>query len=296
MASKVSALDKLKADRSYLEELKRKSEKERKRRQSSAQKLKDDHKQKRLQKEQELKDEQRRREERQRRQAKVSVDVSVSLKKVIDHLIEVKKVLPLDQVFKQLCCKGSKLKLLELLKKSQYVEVRDEAKPVMIKYKSKYDINNKEELLDFMFKQWKQPVKLENTHGLLVDDVVDSYLGCDKDVEALTLEGMLYQIVNPKTQQKMLYFPDKTTQVKPLDPALANLWNEQKFESEEAIEEGLRDAGIVPSVRISKWSRLIKSKKGPKKKIAKKREFRPRHVTNSHMPELFKLKQPATHN
>lgn len=40
MASKVSALEKLKADRSYLEELKRKSEKERKRRQSSSQKHK----------------------------------------------------------------------------------------------------------------------------------------------------------------------------------------------------------------------------------------------------------------
>merc|ERR1712174_23795 len=179
MSSKVSALEKLKADRSYLEELKRKSEKERKRRQSSSQKHKEEQKLKRLREQQELKEEQQRREERQRRLAKVSVDVSVSLKKVVDHLVEVKQLLPLDQVFKQLGCKGSKLKLLELLKKSSFVEVKDDTKPVLVKYKSKYDINNKAELMDFMFKKWKQPVGLEVSHGLLAEDVADSYYGCD---------------------------------------------------------------------------------------------------------------------
>ena len=102
MASKVSKFEELKADRSYLEELKKKSEKERIRRQAGAKKLKEEHKLKRLQKEQELKDEQRRREEKLRRQAKVSVEVTVSLKKVIDHLTEVKKLVVLDQVFKEL--------------------------------------------------------------------------------------------------------------------------------------------------------------------------------------------------
>ena len=42
MASKVSKFEELKADRSYLEELKKKSEKERIRRQAGAKKLKED--------------------------------------------------------------------------------------------------------------------------------------------------------------------------------------------------------------------------------------------------------------
>jgi transcription initiation factor TFIIE subunit beta len=298
MASKVSALEKLKADRSYLEELKRKSEKERKRRQSSSQKHKEEQKLKRQREQQELKDEQQRREERQRRLAKVSVDVSVSLKKVVDHLVEVKQLLPLDQVFKQLGCKGSKLKLLELLKKSTYVEVRDEVKPVLVKFKSKYDINNKEELLDYMFKQWKQPLGNDAPLGLLVDDVADSYFDCDKDVESLVSEGQFYQVLNPKTQQKFLFFPDRTTQVKPLTPALAGLWNDQKInEPGHTLDDLLKESGIAPATRCSKWSKLGRSNKIDKKKKQKqKREYQPRNVTNAHMPELFKAKQPNTFN
>jgi len=298
MSSKVSALEKLKADRSYLEELKRKSEKERKRRQSSSQKHKEEQKLKRLREQQELKEEQQRREERQRRLAKVSVDVSVSLKKVVDHLVEVKQLLPLDQVFKQLGCKGSKLKLLELLKKSSFVEVKDDTKPVLVKYKSKYDINNKSELLDYMFKQWKQPsTNLDVPLGLLVEDVADSYFDCDKDIESLVSDGQFYQVVNPKTQQKVLFFPDRTTQAKPLNPALVSLWNEQKLnEPGKSLDDLLKDSGIAPATRCSKWSRLGKSSKIAKKKIKQKREYQPRNVTNAHMPELFKAKQPSTFN
>jgi len=138
MSSKVSQLEKLKLDTAYFDELRRKSEKERVRRQAGAKKLKEEHKQKRLQREQQLKLEQQRREEKQRRQAKVSVEVTLSLKKVIDHLTKVKDLVPLDVIFKQLGCKGSKQKLLELLRKSPYAEVKEGTKPLLVKYKSKY--------------------------------------------------------------------------------------------------------------------------------------------------------------
>merc|ERR1712203_76056 len=107
-STKVSALEKLKADRSYLEELKLKSEKERVRRKAGAKKIWDEALQKRLQKEQEAKLEKERLLERQRRQSKVSADVTMSMKKVIDHLTEVKEVVAIDVIFKHLGCKGSK--------------------------------------------------------------------------------------------------------------------------------------------------------------------------------------------
>jgi len=288
MASKVSKFEELKADRSYLEELKRKSEKERIRRQAGAKKLKEEHKLKRLQKEQELKDEQRRREEKLRRQAKVSVEVTVSLKKVIDHLTEVKKLVVLDQVFKELGCKGSKAKLLELLKKSTYVEVKDDVKPVLVKYKSKYNINTKNELEDFMFNLWKQAVGDDVVHGVNMEHVADSYLGCDEDIADLISQGKFYQVVNPKTQEKRLFYPDRTTRQKPLDSSLLNLWNEQKVDSDR-LDELLREHGVTPARRVFKWKGIAKV--GKVKKVPKKREYRPRNVTNVHMPELFQTKK-----
>jgi len=252
--------------------------------------------QKRLEKEEEAKKEKDRLMERQRRQAKVSVDVTMSMKKVIDHLTEVKKLVALDAVFKQLGCKGSKLKLLEHLKKSAYVEVRDETKPVMVKYKSKYDIQNKEELFEFMYKLWSKPVNTEDEHGVSLDDVADSYLGCDKDIEKLVSQGKFYQVLNTKTQKAQLFYPDKGVREKFLDTQLVNLWHERKVTDAGALEKSLKDSGIAPATKAFKWRGLLSKKAGAKKGQKKPREYRPRNVTNVHMPELFTQDQPKTFN
>lgn len=292
MSAKASALDKLKADTAYFEELRRKSEKERIRRKAGAKKLKDEAQQKKLLKEQEAKAAEQRALERQKRQAKVSVEVTLSMKKVIDHLTEVKQLVALDAIFKQLGCKGSKIKLLDLLRKSPFVEVRDETKPVLVKYKSKYDIKDESELLDFMYRHWSKPVNTENVLGVALEDVADSYLDCDKDINKLVAQGKFYSIMNPKVRKAQVFYPDKATQHKPLDPQLLTLWNERKVESEEDLEKALRESGIAPAKRVFKWRSLLanmKKKKG--KKIQKKpREYTARNVTNAHMPELFQKK------
>ena len=363
-SAKVSALDKLRADSSYLEELKRKSEKERIRRKGAAKKQKyvnprtsvtflpcsearrrpplspkavsltclphprvherDEANQKRLQKEKEAKLEQERLRERQRRQAKVSTDllyssrpllpvpraltprprsrslakvsveITMSLKKVIDHLTELKETVAFDAIYKKLGCKGSKAKLLELLKKSTFVEVQEEAKPILVKYKSKYDVKNETELLNFMHGLWSKPVNTDAEHGALAEDVVESYRGCAKDVERLVSQGKFYQIANMKTQQVRLFYPDSTTSEAPLDPQLLSLWNEKKVSADE-LDGKLRDAGIAPATRVFKWRALL-SKKLAVKKVEKKRRMNYRNVTNIHMPELFQQAQPAALN
>lgn len=294
-STKVSALEKLKADRSYLEELKLKSEKERVRRKAGAKKIRDEALQKRLQKEQEAKLEKERLLERQRRQSKVSADVTMSMKKVIDHLTEVKEVVAIDVIFKHLGCKGSKLKLLELLRKSPFVEVRDQAKPIMVKYKSKYDIKSKSEMLDFMFKLWSKPVNTQEGHGAKAEDVADSYLGCDKDIEVLVSQGKFHQVTNPKTQESFLFYPDRGTEAAPLDAQLASIWGETKVGKASDLEQELRECGIAPAAKVFKWRGLL-SKKIKKKTQRKPREYRARNVTNVHMPELFQKSQPATFN
>jgi len=323
-SAKVSALDKLRADSSYLEELKRKSEKERIRRKGAAKKQKDEANQKRLQKEKEAKLEQERLRERQRRQAKVSTDlfcssrpllpapraltprprsrslakvsveITMSLKKVIDHLTELKETVAFDAIYKKLGCKGSKAKLLELLKKSTFVEVQEEAKPILVKYKSKYDVKNETELLNFMHGLWSKPVNTDAEHGALAEDIVESYRGCAKDVERLVSQGKFYQIANMKTQQVRLFYPDSTTSEAPLDPQLLSLWNEKKVSADE-LDGKLRDAGIAPATRVFKWRALL-SKKVAVKKVEKKRRMNYRNVTNIHMPELFQQAQPAALN
>lgn len=293
-SAKVSALDKLRADSSYLEELKRKSEKERIRRKGAAKKQKDEANQKRLQKEKEAKLEQERLRERQRRQAKVSVEITMSLKKVIDHLTELKETVAFDAIYKKLGCKGSKAKLLELLKKSTFVEVQEEAKPILVKYKSKYDVKNETELLNFMHGLWSKPVNTDAEHGALAEDVVESYRGCAKDVERLVSQGKFYQIANMKTQQVRLFYPDSTTSEAPLDPQLLSLWHEKKVSADE-LDGKLRDAGIAPATRVFKWRALL-SKKVAVKKVEKKRRMNYRNVTNIHMPELFQQAQPAALN
>lgn len=218
----------------------------------------------------------------------------MSLKKVIDHLTELKETVAFDAIYKKLGCKGSKAKLLELLKKSTFVEVQEEAKPILVKYKSKYDVKNETELLNFMHGLWSKPVNTDAEHGALAEDVVESYRGCAKDVERLVSQGKFYQIANMKTQQVRLFYPDSTTSEAPLDPQLLSLWNEKKVSADE-LDGKLRDAGIAPATRVFKWRALL-SKKVAVKKVEKKRRMNYRNVTNIHMPELFQQAQPAALN
>lgn len=55
-----------------------------------------------------------------------------------------------------------------------------------------------------------------------------------------------------------------------------------------ALEDELRRAGIVPAVRAG-----VRRRAPPPPKERKKRAYRPRHVTNVHMPELFRDVAPS---
>lgn len=64
--------------------------------------------------------------------------------------------------------------------------------------------------------------------------------------------------------------------------------NVQVPEDPEALEEELRKAGIAPAPKVAPRRRAPKP---PKERV--KRAYRPRNVTNVHMPELFRDSAPA---
>uniref|UniRef100_A0A7S2YXB2 Uncharacterized protein n=1 Tax=Chloropicon laureae TaxID=464258 RepID=A0A7S2YXB2_9CHLO len=76
---------------------------------------------------------------------------------------------------------------------------------------------------------------------------------------------------------------------------LLQLWNEDKCEADK-LDDLLRAEGIRPATRVFKWRSVARAGKTQKKKVAKKREYRARNLTNVHMPELFQSKQPETFN
>jgi len=161
---------------------------------------------------------------------------------------------------------------------------------------TRYDISSKTELEAFMTKLWRQPLGVDVVHGVSYDDVADSYKGCEEDIADLVSKGRFYVVVNPKTQKKQLFYPDSAPlPAKPLDNALLQLWNEDKCEADK-LDDLLRAEGIRPATRVFKWRSVARAGKTQKKKVAKKREYRARNLTNVHMPELFQSKQPETFN
>ena len=84
-------MDKVKADRSLIEELKRKSGVERKRREDAARKLREETQEKKRLKLNEEATKRQKEIDKQKRLSKVSAELIVSLKKVVDHLTEVKE-------------------------------------------------------------------------------------------------------------------------------------------------------------------------------------------------------------
>jgi len=288
-----SVYDKLRAESAFnLEELKKKSIEERKKRGTAAQKLKQDAKKKRLAKERQHKEKRLLEIERQQKQNKLDANVVVNLKKVVDRLLELKEEVSFSKVVKNLKLQGDQSKLLELLKKNKFVQVKD-GTSVTLKYKGKYDIENKQDMLQLLHKVWKQPLDLENVQTVIYDDLKDCYKAAESDLQDMLKSGEIFAIINPKSSTRLIFCPDLSEKTQ-IDGDVISLWNEVKVNSDD-IDNELLDCGITPAPRVSKWKfRGIGKKK--KKKNAQKREYRPKTVTNIHMPELFQGKQPDTFN
>ena len=54
---------------------------------------------------------------------------------------------------------------------------------VTVKYKGKYDIRNREEMVQLLHKVWKQPMDLENTQTVLYEDLKDCYKAAESDLQ-----------------------------------------------------------------------------------------------------------------
>jgi len=253
-------LDKVKADRSLIEELKRKSGVERKRREDAARKLREETQEKKRLKLNEEATKRQKEIDKQKRLSKVSAELIVSLKKVVDHLTEVKETVLFEDVYKRLCLKGGKSKLWDLLKKNRFVECGEnptDRRKNTIRYKSKYAIRNKIELVRFLYTLWRKPVeeltrpghpssssssegerakdakeKAGSSHsagvnGAAFEDVVECYRGAREDVDALVAAGTVFAVQNSKTHTKVLFCPDNPDQakVRAPDQGLVQLWH-----------------------------------------------------------------------
>jgi len=308
-----SVFEKLKAEQSsMLDELKRRSNVEKKKRLDAGKKVKEVSKARRLQKEQRNQLERQDELERQRRQSKLSADLSVSLKKVVDHLTEVKDDVSLDEAWRRLSLKGNRAKLIDVLKKNRFVEVIDGRAAgapkagVVLRYRAKFPhVRSRADVVDFLTQRWQKPADPESGEGcgVSLEDVADCYRNARADVEELLRQGRIYAITHQASREKLLFCPPlpmetplgsrkedgDANSVSRIDESLVGLWNDTALPSKEALEDELRACGIKPAwqnTRVRKLS-VKKTKKKPKQ-----RDFRFAKVTNVHMPELFQTKQP----
>ncbi|MQL95921.1 hypothetical protein Taro_028589 [Colocasia esculenta] len=147
-------------------------------------------------------------------------------------------------------------------------------------YKSKHNLKNKSELLDFVRKF---------PEGIAVVDLKDSYPSVMEDLQKLKAEGQIWLLSNLDSQEDTVYPNDPKVAIK-VDDDLKQLFRGIELPRDMVdIEKELQKNGMKPATNTAKRKAMaqvhgIVSKPKPKKK----REISKRtKLTNAHLPELF---------
>lgn len=146
----------------------------------------------------------------------------------------------------------------------------------MYSYVPDANVKNKQQLLDYL-RASGAPTP--------VPDILDSYKKVVEDIAALKESKLVIGIhsYRPDLNCEVLYAMDPSLAGLGGDTDVTALWaNYAVPDTDEAIDEALRKAGITPAPRKEKPKRLISEKKKKKRKQTKLRA-----VTNSHLMELL---------
>ncbi|WOL14147.1 transcription initiation factor IIE subunit beta [Canna indica] len=148
-------------------------------------------------------------------------------------------------------------------------------------YKSKYDLNGKDQLLSLIRKY---------PEGLQVVEVKDSYTSVIEDLQALKAAGQVWLLSNMDSQEDIVYPNDPKVTIK-VDDDLKQLFRGIELPRDMVdIEKDLQKNGMKPATNTARRRAMaevhgITSKPKPKKKrgeITKRTK-----LTNAHLPELF---------
>ncbi len=150
----------------------------------------------------------------------------------------------------------------------------------MYSYVPDANISSRNQLVEYV-KSSSEPVA--------VQDLLDSYKKVTEDIEALKAERLLIGLFSylPELNCEILYSTDgrlgKNLADLQSDADVTALWtNFSVPDTDDALDEALRKAGITPAPRKEKPKRLVSEKKKKKRKQSKLRS-----VTNAHLLHLL---------
>ncbi|XBH63693.1 hypothetical protein VPH35_117608 [Triticum aestivum] len=148
-------------------------------------------------------------------------------------------------------------------------------------YKSKHDLEGKDQLLDLI---------RCHQEGLAVVEVKDAYPSVLEDLQALKAAGEVWLLSNMDSQEDIVYPNDPKVKIK-VDDDLKELFRGIELPRDMVdIEKELQKNGMKPMTDTTKRRAAaqihgVKPKAKPKKK---QREITKRtKLTNAHLPELF---------
>ncbi|EIE26996.1 hypothetical protein COCSUDRAFT_46310 [Coccomyxa subellipsoidea C-169] len=119
--------------------------------------------------------------------------------------------------------------------------------------------------------------------GTYAGTLKDTYADVAADIAALKSEGLIWALPSVDVGGDEVLYPREERPLIRVDPDVAALWHDVTVPADpEALEDELRRSGITPAPRSGPRRR---PPPGAKQKA--KRAYRPRNVTNVHMPELF---------
>ena len=190
---------------------------------------------------------------------------------------------------------------LKANEKISYDERRD-----TLKYKPKFDIRNKNELLGLIFK---------HVDGVLEEDLGDSYDGVLVDVMKLEEGKKVWRVQNSETRKWVTYprvsvmeeevsgggaskerDEEENINKELLDEEFVKMYAEVKIpEEEDEFDKELRRVNIEPAAKRS-FRKVSREELEAEKKMMKKKKRAPNFermkLTNVHMKDLFKGAAP----
>ncbi|GMH34033.1 hypothetical protein BSKO_01867 [Bryopsis sp. KO-2023] len=202
------------------------------------------------------------------------------LKDAITALLDVRVPMSIDEICAKTKFDPDDKELWLALGKSPRTELLPDGRYL---YKSQLtNVREKGELLTHVRK---------NPRGTVWMDIRDAYQDVERDLKSLVDQRQVFVLHNPDMEDDVVY-PNSPTREKiaPASGEVVDLWQEIQVPHEPSeLEDALRKAKIEPSRKRGLEKRAV-IMKAPKK--AKKKDFRYRKVTNTHMPELFNSQQP----
>ncbi|KAH7843902.1 hypothetical protein Vadar_022101 [Vaccinium darrowii] len=217
----------------------------------------------------------------QRFNVKDKSPVGVLIKRVVDLLRETRQALTTKQIHE-----ACNVDMIE--NKNVFENLRNNPKVVYdgrcFRFKSKHGLEDRDQVLRFIRKF---------PDGIDVDEVKDEYPTVMEDVQAMKAAGEIW-LLSDKKKETIAYPNDMRANINVDDDLKQLFWEIELPRDMLDIEEDLVKNRMKPATDTAKRRKDLALIANPEPKSKKKAvDFSKKKLTNSHLPELFKL--PSTH-